>query len=398
MSVRRTASRGEAAEEDGGDEGSRAPSAAGGEGGLEAPNPAVLMPDILEKLKLLGYEEFADEHVERWRLHAAYFVVPHPKPNEQFFFFTSLFAWLMKLNRFNFAKPDRFEDPNITTRNILEGVKRAKIAFDYPAAKLKQGHGEAVCVLLNLLCNAAIDAQGIRLAPPTYPSDSYPEEAPVDEEEEVGTDIADTVAVNEEEEDETYSGAIGSVESKREEVSRENKILESATDPNAWKIEVENVAPLLKMRVEIDNKEWRTHLEQTKELQGNIENKVPSTQDHLGKLSNTIQQAIESISTREKYLNSQYKNLMQEYHEVQEQLEEVTKKFDERNRDVSERSNQLTQITENLEQIKSQMDERGESMTDTVPLLLLLLLLLLNFFPGPLGEAEGSHEEGEEGD
>uniref|UniRef100_A0A7S4H9S9 Uncharacterized protein n=1 Tax=Guillardia theta TaxID=55529 RepID=A0A7S4H9S9_GUITH len=219
MSVRRTASRGEAAEEDGGDEGSRAPSAAGGEGGLEAPNPAVLMPDILEKLKLLGYEEFADEHVERWRLHAAYFVVPHPKPNEQFFFFTSLFAWLMKLNRFNFAKPDRFEDPNITTRNILEGVKRAKIAFDYPAAKLKQGHGEAVCVLLNLLCNAAIDAQGIRLAPPTYPSDSYPEEAPVDEEEEVGTDIADTVAVNEEEEDETYSGAIGSVESKREEVS-----------------------------------------------------------------------------------------------------------------------------------------------------------------------------------
>eukprot|EP00960_Hanusia_phi_P072947 767910-Hanusia_phi.AAC.1 len=44
---------------------------------------------------------------------------------------------------------------------MLEAVKRAKIAFDYPVAKLKQGHGEAVCVLLNLLCNGAIDAKGM---------------------------------------------------------------------------------------------------------------------------------------------------------------------------------------------------------------------------------------------
>lgn len=46
-----------------------------------------------------------------------------------------------------------------------------------------------------------------------------------------------------------------------------NKILESTIDPNAWKVEVENVAPMLKMRIESDNKEWRTHLETTKELQ-----------------------------------------------------------------------------------------------------------------------------------
>ena len=39
-------------------------------------------------------------------------------------------------------------------------------------------------------------------------------------------------------------------------------------------VEVENVSSMLKIRAESDNKEWRTHLELTKELQGNIETKV----------------------------------------------------------------------------------------------------------------------------
>ena len=34
------------------------------------------------------------------------------------------------------------------------------------------------------------------------------------------------------------------------------------------------MSSMLKIRAESDNKEWRTHLELTKELQGNIETKV----------------------------------------------------------------------------------------------------------------------------
>ena len=48
-------------------------------------------------------------------LHAAYFAVPHPKPNEQFFYFTSLFAWLMRRCGFKFQRPDQFDDPNSVT-------------------------------------------------------------------------------------------------------------------------------------------------------------------------------------------------------------------------------------------------------------------------------------------
>lgn len=86
----------------------------------DAPNPMALMGDILDKLKILGYEEFARKSMDGRLLHAAYFLVPHPKPNEQFHYFTQIFAFLMKLNKFSFEAPDEFDDPNSTVANIME--------------------------------------------------------------------------------------------------------------------------------------------------------------------------------------------------------------------------------------------------------------------------------------
>jgi estrogen-related receptor beta like 1 len=150
--------------------------------------------------------------------------------------------------------------------------------------------------------------------------------------EEVSADIADTVSPTaDEDEDDGYQ--LSRKEVKKEE-SKDTKIIESTIDPNAWKVEVEKVAPLLKMRMDADNKEWRTHLEHTKELQENIESKVPMARDSLGKLSETISQAIEAIRGREKTINSQYKKEVTDYTEVQEQLQEVMKRFEERNREV----------------------------------------------------------------
>ena len=97
------------------EEGGRA-DAGGGQAEQDIPNPFVLMPNILDKLKILDYEtKFVEETMDnRELLHSAYFAVPHPKPSEQFFYFVSLFSWLMKLNRFQFPRPDQFDDPNTT--------------------------------------------------------------------------------------------------------------------------------------------------------------------------------------------------------------------------------------------------------------------------------------------
>jgi len=62
-------------------------------------------------------------------------------------------------------------------------------------AKVRAGHGEAVCVILNLLCDGALsNTPSIKFSQIEYPSDVYLEEAPIDDDEEVSADIADTVA------------------------------------------------------------------------------------------------------------------------------------------------------------------------------------------------------------
>jgi len=221
--------------------------------------------------------------------------------------------------------------PPVLSPTASASLKRCTLT----QAKLRAGHGEAVCVVLSKLCDEALANQQFRISPIEYPTDVYPEEAPVDDDEEVSADIADTVAPTaDDEEDDDYQ--LSRKEVKKEE-SKDTKIIESTIDPNAWKVEVEKVAPLLKMRMDSDNKEWRTHLEHTKELQGNIQTKVPMTQDTLAKLSETISQAIEAIRSREKTINSQYKKEVTDYTEVQEQLQEVMKRFDERNREVPKR-------------------------------------------------------------
>ncbi len=328
---------------------------AAGDGNLDvdAPNLLVLMQNIQEKLKVLDYEnKFAREQMDGVVSHPGspflnqvYFANPHPKPNEQFFYFVSLFAWLMGLNRFKFQRPEQYDDPNATVTTILEALKRARLPINYPPVKVKQGHGEAVCVILDQLCDGALEQNGLRFADKiTYPADTYPEEAPVDEDE-VSADIVDTVQTEHDDDDEAYSVGPSDIGSKRDKDFRDQKILEASVDPNAWKVEVENVGPLLKMRIEADNKEWRTHLEMTKELQGNILQKVPTTKEQLTKLSSTIGAAVDSISTREKYINSQYKSLIQEYHEMQERLHDCTKKYDESTAAVSDRTNELGRIT-----------------------------------------------------
>ena len=47
---------------------------------------------------------------------------------------------------------------------------------------------------------------------------------------------------------------------------RPEEILQSTTDAEEWHLEVERVAPQLKVTVRVDARDWRTHLEQVLDL------------------------------------------------------------------------------------------------------------------------------------
>ena len=81
------------------------------------------MEDIIDKLKILEYEsEFCLRNSFRPITHA-YFTRPSPNPNEQFFVFTSLVAWLFQLAGERFQAPTQFDEPNASATSIISTLR-----------------------------------------------------------------------------------------------------------------------------------------------------------------------------------------------------------------------------------------------------------------------------------
>jgi estrogen-related receptor beta like 1 len=337
----------------------------------EAPdnNPLIYMEDILDKLKLLDYENKFCRPKNLKPILKTYFAVPSANPNEQFYYFTSAVAWLMSLNNRNIAPPNQYDDPNAVAANILSELKNAGLPSEFAPSKLKQGHGDAVCLILLSLVDAALTATGFQMQKPVYPPDEYVEEAPVDDVDLTPNDeVVDTAAIDNDDDEEVLFSELHAHRDEAEDqgVKGGEKL---RVDASIWSMELERMAPLLKVTMRPDNKEWRTHVETTADLQKVINTELPEATAQLDKLGGGVQTAMDSIATREKYINSHYEHLIADYRSMQEKLQETQNRANENSESVTNLTNDLARISDELEQIKSQMDDRGTSMTDTAPLV-----------------------------
>ncbi|KAM3721334.1 Intraflagellar transport protein [Dirofilaria immitis] len=118
-------------------------------------------------------------------------------------------------------------------------------------------------------------------------------------------------------------------------------ILHSDIDVDFWKLEVERVAPHLKITFEQDSKDWRMHLERMRSLQKSVTELLSTTEPNLKRISNELEKTMERIINRE--INSS----------------------------ILERTQKLQHISDELEQIKQQIDEKNLQNNDGVPMLRL---------------------------
>ena len=75
------------------------------------------------------------------------------------------------------------------------------------------------------------------------------------------------------------------------EMAKPSEILASTTDSEAWNIEVERVAPKLKVTVRVDGRDWRSHLEQVSNLFVTSKNKFSKSPIHEFKVLHESQRA-----------------------------------------------------------------------------------------------------------
>ena len=284
--------------------------------------------------------------------------------------FASLVHWLSTLNDNRYPEPTQYDDPNTTCSNIVIEARKLKAAGDFPPNKLKAGYGPEVVGVLSAMAEATLAHKGFAFARPTHFADNYPEEAPAEDEgagepeEEMGEDVADDID-NEDDDDDMYVAA-GAGDANGADAL---EMLESSVDASAWQLEVERLAPQLKLVIHAGQKEWRTHLEQVLKHEDTIESHAAPLSKGLQRIQDEVGEATEKIGGREKHVNEQFDELISEYRRVQEQMAERQEEYGSNSGRVTELTNALADVSNELDHVKSQMDMRGNSMTDTSPLL-----------------------------
>ncbi|KAK0178809.1 hypothetical protein PV327_007658 [Microctonus hyperodae] len=288
--------------------------------------------------------------------------------------FTSLAAWLIRKSGKNFESPQESDDPNSIIASIIDYLKETGVSVEFPPNKLKQGVGEHAIHVLDNLADQAIKISKFKW----QKAEILPDEP--NQEPEIEDDDAELILekveeemmaeYDEEEDDILHIDDITRIYGKTmEDVQKPDSILESQTDTEEWKLELERVIPQLKVTIKTDSRDWRSHLEQMKQLRGNIETNFNGTKIQLDKLQLDIGNTLDKIKTRETHLNKQLEPTLNEFRSLQEELSKIKEHYRDVSGGVTERTRTLNKLSEELDQIKKEMDERGSSMTDGTPLI-----------------------------
>uniref|UniRef100_A0A8C6PK21 Intraflagellar transport protein 57 homolog n=1 Tax=Nothobranchius furzeri TaxID=105023 RepID=A0A8C6PK21_NOTFU len=320
----------------------------------------VVMENLLEKLKVLNYEEELLSKHNMKSLSRHYFVSsPFLASNsgEQFYMFTIMAAWLINIAGRAFAEPQEYDEPNATVSNILTELRAFGVKVDFPPSKLKSGSGEHVCFVLDRLAEEALKKRGFTFRRPSYPTENTEEESVMEDDAELTFSKVEV---------ETIVRVSGLFTCKREAEpsSKPDEILESTMEAAEWNLEVERVLPLLKVTIRTDNKDWRIHLGQMHQHRDGIQSSLTEAKSYLDKLQEDIGKTLEKVSSREKYINNQLELLIQEYRSAQAQLSEAKDHYQQASGGVMERTRVLAEISEELEKVKQEMESKGSSMSD----------------------------------
>lgn len=332
-------------------------------------NSYVQMEDLLDKLKLLKYESEFLSGLKIKPIHKYYFIIPK-NPGEQFYLFSRLAAWLIRKSGKSFTEPHEYDDPNETISKILDEVKENGMSIEISPSKLKQGVGYHTIMVLDFLANCAIKKNNLFLQKPQAPEEDEKENEVLEDDSEIILDRVEEemIAAYSDDSDEEAMFRLDDLKSTNKQVV---SIIDLNSDVNeeSWKLEVERVLPQLRVVINNENRDWRSHLDQMKNYKNFIDESFGSAKTQLEKIHKELYVTLEKIGNREKYLNRELADTLEEYRILKNELSTLKENYENVSTGVAARNRELNKLSEKLEKVKQQMEERGSSMTDGTPLV-----------------------------
>ena len=242
--------------------------------------------------------------------------------------FSSLCAWLVRRAGQQFEQPQEQEDPNTVISNILLHVRNSGVVIDFPPSKLKQGYGEHAIFILDRLADLALRTSNWEWRKPVPPSSAgaeEPEEVDDDDEiilerleEEMAEDYseedeADILHINQVTPPVSERESFGPLTTTRGGARPGNILMESRVNVDSWRLEVERVAPSLKVSLRSESRDWRAHLEQIHHHSSKMELCLGSAVTDLGRLQRELGDTLEQVASREKHINLQLEPQLNNY-------------------------------------------------------------------------------------
>ena len=118
-----------------------------------------------------------------------------------------------------------------------------------------------------------------------------------------------------------------------------------------------------------DPKEWRNRLVNTKSYQQKVIDIAPDTYATLERVAEDLGRTLTALRQAESKLNTQCHAEIATFAEKQEELKAKQEEYGKNSEYDNQLTNDLAVVSEELASIKGRMDERGNSMTDTAPLI-----------------------------
>ncbi|XP_063537796.1 intraflagellar transport protein 57 homolog [Cydia strobilella] len=320
--------------------------------------------NLMDKLRLLKIDTELRPQIKMKPMSRYYFITS-TNPGEQFFVFVSIAAWLIRKAGKVFEQPQEEDDPNSTIANIIEVLREKQITVDFSSHKLKQGFGEEVSYILNILADEAMKKENFVWQKPvinlTDNEETTDDIDQVEDETEITLDkVEEEMAIYSEESE----GEFGSEDDKES-----SNVADKVHDWEAWKLELERVAPALRLKITADGRDWRARHVQMKTYRDELFDRFKATGTQLNKLHGNISSAMDKIAARENILNEQFEPLVKEYGALLDELSKVTNDYKEVSVGVTERQEMLNELTAKVENIKQRTESKGSLMNDNSPLV-----------------------------
>ena len=290
--------------------------------------------------------------------------------------FVQLVSWLLELNGQKVSGWNKYDDPTTASQNMVLELKKMNIELDMPASKLKTGHGDGVCILLQRLAQVILQSK-FKFKKPVIKDESGRGDMDDDGDDmnddmEGNADIADMMQAGNQSDDdiEDFAEFGGGGDKGNDADQQQNQIIQSSISREEWMLEVERVAHKLKIaNVNADGgKEWRSHLDQTKKYADQVRNSLPDVKVKLERLSDEVSNALLKISKKEGLLSKSFQGMTGDYRAHSDRLREIQASFQTTSRAVQDMEAELAEVNERLSQVEKKIDETGKSFSDTSPL------------------------------